>query len=209
MKPIKIPELCLVTLVGVTGSGKSTFASRHFLPTEIVSSDVCRGLVSDDENDQSATDDAFEVLHFIVGKRLHAGRLTVVDATSVEVASRRSLIALATAHHTPAVAVVLDVPEDVCMERSAARLDRRPGRHVLRTHTTQLHGSMPGLRQEGFHQVFVLSGEKQIAEASFERETLPSASGDPAREPSGGRSSSPHGTTSSSDPWSWRANRRW
>jgi len=172
MKPLKIPEMCLVALVGVTGSGKSTFAARHFLPTEILSSDFCRGLVSDDENDQAATDAAFDVLHFIAGKRLDAGRLTVVDATNVQVESRRSLVALAKAHHALAVAVVLDVPEAICEARNASRPDRQFGPHVLRNQRMQLRRSIRGLRREGFHRVFVLSGEEEIAEASFERERL-------------------------------------
>ena len=88
---IKIPELSLIALVGVSGSGKSTFAARHFLPTEVLSSDFCRGLVSDDVNSQTATDAAFEVLYFIAGKRLDAGRLTVVDATNVQAEARRGL----------------------------------------------------------------------------------------------------------------------
>src|SRR5207248_8522905 len=100
---IAIPELALVVLVGASGSGKSTFARRHFKPTEVLSSDVCRGLVSDDENDQAATRDAFEVLHFIAAKRLAAGRLTLVDATNVKADARKPLIALARQHHALAV----------------------------------------------------------------------------------------------------------
>src|SRR5688572_31007899 len=92
---LTIPELSLVVLVGVTGSGKSTFARTHFKPTEVLSSDFCRGLVADDENDQGATNDAFEVLNFIAGKRLSAGRLTVVDATNVQPESRKALVTLA------------------------------------------------------------------------------------------------------------------
>jgi protein phosphatase len=172
MKPLKIPELCLVVLVGTTGSGKSTFAARHFLPTEVVSSDFCRGLVSDDENDQSATTSAFEVLHLIVGKRLEAGRLSVVDATSVQVESRRALIELAKQHHALAVAVVLDLPAALCAVRNESRPDRQFGPHVLRNQRTQLQRSMKGLRREGFHRVYVLSGEDEIAVASFERERL-------------------------------------
>ena len=91
MTELGVPELSLVVLVGVSGSGKSTFAREQFKPTEVISSDFCRGLVADDENDQSATADAFELLHFIVGKRLAAGRLTVVDATNVQPEARRSL----------------------------------------------------------------------------------------------------------------------
>jgi protein phosphatase len=172
MKPIKIPELCLVALIGTTGSGKSTFAARHFLPTEVVSSDFCRGLVSDDENDQSATEAAFEILHFVAAKRLEAGRLTVVDATNVQVESRRSLIALAKEQHTLAVAVVLDVPPAICATRNESRPERQFGPHVLRNQQMQLRRSMRGLRREGFHRVFVLSGEDEIDGASFERERL-------------------------------------
>src|SRR6185503_4222294 len=96
---IDAPELCLVVLVGPSGSGKSSFARKHFRPTEIVSSDVCRGLVSDDENDQSATKPAFEVLHTIVEKRLQRERLTVVDATSVRREDRKSLVQIARMFH--------------------------------------------------------------------------------------------------------------
>jgi protein phosphatase len=64
---ISIPELSLVLLVGPSGCGKTSFARKHFLPTEVVSSDFCRALVSDNENDQSATGDAFDLLHEIIG----------------------------------------------------------------------------------------------------------------------------------------------
>jgi protein phosphatase len=169
---IKIPELSLVTLVGISGSGKSTFAARHFRPTEVISSDFCRALVSDDENDQAATADAFEVLNFIAGKRLAAGRLAVIDATSVQPSARQSLIALARKHHVLAVAIVLDVPQRTCAERNAARADRDFASHVLRQQHDQLRRSLRGLRREGFHRVYVLDGEEEIAAAAIEREPL-------------------------------------
>ena len=172
MTVIKIPDLSLVVLVGVTGSGKSTFAARHFLPTEVISSDFCRGLVSDDENDQSATGDAFEVLHFIAGKRLAAGRLTVADATSVQPAARQPLIELARRHHVLAVAIVLDVPESTCAARNAARPDRAFGDHVIRQQRAQLRRGLRGLRREGFHRVYVLDGEAEADGAVVEREPL-------------------------------------
>src|ERR1043166_2376086 len=96
---ISIPNLSLVVLIGPSGSGKSTFARRHFLPTEVLSSDACRGMVSDNENDQSATADAFEILHFIAARRLALGRLTVVDATNVQPEARAPLVALARKYH--------------------------------------------------------------------------------------------------------------
>lgn len=172
MKPLALPDLSLVALIGVSGSGKSSFAARHFLSTEVLSSDFCRGLVSDDENDQAATNAAFEVLHFIAGKRLAAGKLTVVDATNVQPEARKSLIALAKQHHTLAVAVVLDVPDAVCAERNAARSDRSFGPHVLRNQRSQLRRSMKGLRREGFHRVYVLNGVDEIDAATFVREPL-------------------------------------
>jgi protein phosphatase len=168
---VKIPDLALVVLVGASGSGKSTLARRHFLATEVISSDFCRGLVADDENDQEATGAAFEVLNFIAGKRLDAGRLTVIDATSVQPEARRPLVQLAKAHHVLAVAIVLDVAEGVCAARNAQRPDRNFGSHVLRNQRSQLRRSLKGLRREGFHRVVVLSGEEADA-VTFEREPL-------------------------------------
>jgi protein phosphatase len=169
---LAIPELSLVALVGVSGSGKSSFAARHFAKTEVVSSDFCRGLVSDDENDQAATEAAFDVLHFIAGKRLAAGKLTVVDATNVQPESRRPLVALAKKHHVLSVAIVLDVPSEVCAERNARRPDRDFGAHVLRNQKSQLRRSMKNLRREGFHKVFFLSGVEEIDAATIVREPL-------------------------------------
>src|SRR5436189_3126035 len=106
---LTIPELSFVVLIGVAGSGKSTFARKHLKPTGILSSDYCRGLVSDDENSQAATKDAFELLHFIARKRLAAGKLTVVDATNVQPESRKPLVEIAREFHCLPVAFVLDV----------------------------------------------------------------------------------------------------
>ena len=169
---IAIPELSLVTLVGVSGSGKSSFGAKHFALTEVISSDFCRALVSDDENDQTATGDAFDVLHYIAGKRLAAGRLTVVDATNVQPEARKPLVRLAKEHHVLSVAVILDVPRDVCSERNESRPDRNFGSHVLRNQHNQLRRSMKNLRREGFHRVYVLKGVDEIESATIVREPL-------------------------------------
>jgi protein phosphatase len=151
---ITIPELSLVVLIGASGSGKSTFARKHFKATEILSSDYCRGLVSDDENSQAATKDAFEVLHFIARKRLAAGKLTVVDATNVQPESRKSLVEIAREFHCLPVAIVLDLPERVAHDRNKNRADRDFGPHVIRQQSQQLHRSLRGLEREGFRHVF-------------------------------------------------------
>jgi len=168
---ITLPELSLVVLVGASGAGKSTFARRHFLPTEIISSDFCRGLVSDDENSLDATNDAFDVLHYIVGKRLARGKLTVIDATNVQPNARAGLIGLAKQYHTLATAIVLNVPEGTCRERNESRPDRNFGPHVVRNHTQQLRRSLRGLTREGFRHVHVLSPE-EIKEVEITRQPL-------------------------------------
>ena len=171
-RALAVPRLSLVVLIGVSGSGKSTFASQQFRPTEVISSDYCRGLVADDENDQSASADAFELLHFIVGKRLAAGRLTVVDATNVQVEARRALVTLAREHDVLPVAIVLDVPESVCRARNASRRDRDFGEHVIRRQHGELRRSLRGLAKEGFRTVHVLRGTEQIAAAVITRTPL-------------------------------------
>jgi len=167
MTVLKVPDLSLVVLVGVTGSGKSTFAARHFASTEVISSDFCRGLVSDDSNDQSATADAFDVLNFIAAKRLAAGRLTVIDATNVQPGARKPLIELAKRHHVLSVAIVLDVPEATCAARNASRPDREFGPHVVRQQHAQLRRGLRGLRREGFHRVLVLDGAAEPSARTY------------------------------------------
>ncbi|RZL10437.1 MAG: polynucleotide kinase-phosphatase, partial [Hymenobacter sp.] len=160
---LKLPELALVLLIGSTGAGKSTFARRLFQPTEIVSSDTCRGLVSDDENNLAATDDAFDLLHYWVAKRLQRGRLTVVDATNVRAEDRKSLVALARQHHCLPVAVVLDVPDAVAEARNRQRPDRQGLKpHVIANHRRLLRQSLRTLKTEGFRQVVHLRGVAEV-----------------------------------------------
>ncbi|WP_236668676.1 AAA family ATPase [Hymenobacter rubidus] len=157
---LKVPELSLIILIGSTGAGKSTFARRLFKPTEIVSSDACRGLVADDENDQSVSKDAFELLHYLVAMRLKRGLLTVVDATNVQEEGRKPLVALARQYHVLPVAIVLDV---VAQERNAQRPDRRHlGRHVIASHRQQLRRSLRNLKQEGFRHIHHLRNVGEI-----------------------------------------------
>jgi protein phosphatase len=169
---IDLPAPSLVVLIGASGSGKSSLARKHFAATEVISSDFCRGLVADDENDQSATEDAFAVLHFIAGRRLAQPRLTVIDATNVQRESRRPLIELAKQHDLFAVAIVLDPPESVCQERNRARPDRDFGPHVVRRQRAHLRRSIKGLQREGFRRVWVLSSPEAIDGAEIVRAPL-------------------------------------
>ncbi|KAA2264213.1 polynucleotide kinase-phosphatase [Solihabitans fulvus] len=166
---LAVPELSLVALVGVSGSGKSTFASRHFAATQVLSSDAFRAMVSDDENDQSATADAFDALYYVAGKRLTAGRLTVVDATHLQREDRAKLIALAKAHDVLPVAIVLDLPENVCAGRNSAH--RGLPAQVLARQRDALRRSLRHLQKEGFRKVHVLSTVDDVdsAEIVFEK----------------------------------------
>ena len=169
---ITLPELCLVALVGTSGSGKSTFGKKHFLSSQVISSDFCRGLVSDDENSLEATNDAFEVLHFITAKRLKAGKLTVVDATSVQSHARKSLIELARNHHCLAAAIVLDLPASVAQERNKTRRDRDFGPHVIRNQQGQLRKSLRFLKDEGFRYVYVLKSQEEVDAVEIQYQPL-------------------------------------
>ena len=169
---ISIPNLSLVILIGPSGSGKSTFARKHFRPTEVLSSDACRGMVCDDENDQTVTSEAFELLHFIARKRLALGRLTVVDATNVQPEARKPLVSLAREQHCLPVALVFDMPEKVCQERNRNRDDRNFGPHVIRQQRSQLRRSIRGLKREGFSHVFIFETPEEVEAALIERTPL-------------------------------------
>lgn len=169
---LTIPELALVVFIGPTGSGKSTFARKHFLATEVLSSDYCRGLVADEENDQSVTPDAFELLHFIAAKRLAKGKLTVVDATNVRTEDRKPLIELARQYHCLPVAIVFNLPEKVCQERNRGRTDRVFGPHVIRGQRSQMRRSLRGLKRSGFRHIFTFESPEEVDAATIERVPL-------------------------------------
>ena len=168
---LNIPELSLVLLIGASGSGKSSFARKHFLSTEIVSSDYCRSIVCDDETNQAATTDAFELLHYIVAKRLKRGKLTVVDATNVKPEDRQPLLQLARDYHFLAIAIVFDLPVELCHDRNQQRENRGFGIHVVQRHTESLNRSLRQLDRE-FQYVHVLSNVAQIDRVEIDRQPL-------------------------------------
>jgi len=166
---LNIPTRALVLLVGASGCGKTTFARKHFKSTEIVSSDALRAAVSDDEADQSASGDAFEVLRLITGKRLRRGRLAVIDATNVQRDSRRSLLAIAARYGRPSIAIVLHLPLETCLARLQSRADRAVAAEVVKKQTADLDASLPGLTNEGFKQVYLMENAGDIDSAQVFR----------------------------------------
>ena len=171
-KNIELPDFSLVVLIGSTGSGKSTFAAKHFLPTEVISSDYCRALVSDSETDQGVTGDAFGLVREIAGKRLKNRKLAVIDATNVRPADRKSWIELARQWHALPVAIVFDPGIDVCFERNKTRPDRAFGGQVVQRMVSEVRRGLGGLQREGFRQVWKLTSVENIEAAIVTRQPL-------------------------------------
>ncbi|CAN5638863.1 polynucleotide kinase-phosphatase [soil metagenome] len=169
---LDLPELCLVALVGPSGCGKSTLARRFFKPTEVLSSDTCRGWVSDDELDQTVSGEAFEVLYTIAAKRLALGKLTVVDATNVQKEARAEVVAMARRFHVLPVAIVLALPERVCHDRNAGRKDRVLPPHVIRNQHRMMRASLGSLAKEGFRKIYVLRSPEEVDAAGIVRTPL-------------------------------------
>lgn len=159
---IELPEFSLILLAGPGSAGKTTFAGKHFLPTQVLSSDVFRGMVCDDENEQSVTKDAFELLYHAAEKRLEHRRTTVIDATNLQRSDRQKMISLAKAQNVHASVIVLNLPENVIRERNLARKDRRLPEAVLKSQLAALRFSMRKFKKEGFRFVYVLDSEEEI-----------------------------------------------
>lgn len=166
---ISIPEFAMVLLIGVSGSGKTTFARRHFLATEIISSDHCRALICDDENDQSVNREAFEILHLIAAKRLAHRNLTVIDATNVQPEARRSLLDLAMQFEAPTIAIILDVDEAIFLRQNENRQHRVVDREIIFQQRQSLQESLEILPQEGFQSIYLLTTPEEIDAVKIQR----------------------------------------
>lgn len=169
---LEIPDFSLVVLIGATGAGKSTFAARWFAPTEVISSDACRGLVADDPNDQSVSTDAFDLVRAIAEKRLKHRRLTVIDATNVRPAERKAWVEIARRWHALPVALVIDPGLDVCVDRNRQRPDRDFGPGVPQRMIHEIRRGLRGLQREGFRQIWQLSSVAAVEAARIERRPL-------------------------------------
>jgi protein phosphatase len=169
---INLQGSALVLLIGASGSGKSTFAARHFAPDAVVSSDQLRGLLSGNEGDQQATEAAFGRLHEWLDARLAAGMFAVVDATNTDWIRRAALIGQAARHARPVVAVVFDLPLDLCLQRNAART-RTVSAAVIRRQRQALHRDLDRLDLEGFSAVYMFRTEDEIREVAVRIENGP------------------------------------
>lgn len=166
---IEVPESCLIVLIGASGSGKSSFGRKHFLPTEVVSSDFCRGLIMDDENDLTINTEAFDLLHHLIDVRLKKMRLTVVDATNVQPQSRKALLEVARRNDMLVVGIVFNIREEICRERNETRSDRNLGPHVIRNQIREMKRGLGGLRKEGFRYVHFLNDPEAVDAVVIER----------------------------------------
>lgn len=158
---IRIPKTALVLLVGASGSGKSSFAKKHFAQYETVSSDACRGIVSNDENNQAASNDAFELFYYIISMRLKKGLLTVADATNIQPDARKKLISIARSFHVLPVAIVFDMPQELCETRNQQRTDRNVPPHVIRRQLQDLKRSLKSIKKEGFKKLYTFRSEEE------------------------------------------------
>ena len=162
---INIPNTALIILCGPSSSGKSTFAKNNFLPTEVISSDYCRAMLSDNENDLTVTKEAFELLHFIVAQRLKLNKRVVVDATNIQVDGRKKLFALAKKHHVLTTIIAFDMPSDLIKKRHRNRTDRNFSEQILWKQFQQFKSSLRQFKKEGFKSITVLKGEDQASKA--------------------------------------------
>lgn len=173
MPIIAVPDPSLVVLIGAAGAGKTTFAARHFDPSEVLSSDAYRELISGDAADQGVTRAAFGRLHRDLTRRLAVGRLTVVDATNVERFARRALLARSRAAGLPAIAIVLDLPAPTVLARNAGRMGRVVEEAVVRRHLARLRSMLDGgpdrLVAEGFGAVVVVHDPIELEATSILR----------------------------------------
>ncbi|MER6241448.1 AAA family ATPase [Streptomyces clavifer] len=153
----KLPDRAVIVLIGAAGSGKSTLASTWH-PSQVLSLDHYRALVSDSAGDQEATGDAVAALHHVLEARLRRGLTSVIDATNTGTAVRARILEAADRYGMPTVALLVTAPLSVCLERNAARPhDRHVPEHILRAQHAAVAAARPRLEGEGFGQVVFAS----------------------------------------------------
>ena len=160
---LQLPRRTLLVLCGAAGCGKSTFASNFVTahtnldlhPTSIVSSDYCRAVICDDENNQLVSRDSFELFHFILHKRMQQSVFTIADSTALKAMARYPLLDLAQRHRYTACLLIFDVPMAQCVERDQQR-PRSVGASVIAYHYDLLQQTLLDAQREGWQQILIL-----------------------------------------------------
>ena len=152
---ITVPRRTLLVLCGPAGSGKSTFAAQRFLATSIVSSDQCRAMICDDENNQQVNRDTFDLFYYIIQKRLYLGRFTVADSTALRSDTRRRLRAQSRHFGYYGCLLIFNTPPDICLARNRLR-SRNVEEQVIPYHAGLLQQTLLDAPTEGWEQIYVL-----------------------------------------------------
>jgi predicted kinase len=161
---ITLPDPALVLLVGPSGAGKTTFAEAHFRPTEIVSSDHARAMLTDDPGDQGASAEAFRIVTTLVNGRIKRRLTTVVDATNLRAANRARYRAQAARYGVPAVAICFDLPVDAYHARNVRRPDRVVDDLVVDDQAARMTDVLAALTDEGYFAIHVVTAADEAIE---------------------------------------------
>jgi len=178
-KRVRLIRPSIVLLCGPAACGKSTFAQRHFRPTQIISSDWARGRVCDDEKDQRFNTQAFALVRYLSELRLGLNRLCVVDSTALTPPHRREFVELAKRFQVPCVIFLFEVPLEKCIERDRMR-ERSVGAPVIERHYLAFGQTKVDIRQEGFDQIIEL-GDSDLDKVQIEIIFRPVAQPSPAQ----------------------------
>ena len=162
-----LPRRTLLVLCGPAGAGKSTFAARHFAETMIVSSDRCRGLICDDENDQTVNRDAFDLFYYILQKRMRLGRFCVADSVALKPDARLKLRTLSRHFGYYGCLLIFTTPPAVCIQRDSRR-ERRVGESVVNYHAGLLARTLQEAPSEQWEKIYLLDEHESDLEIGFE-----------------------------------------